>query len=242
MKTQENIWYAFKGVRYTGKMPYFFDSDNFDWCKLLNANFAAINSEIQSYLTGNLNSLEPYFNQTLVEGAMQWKTSNFIFWSERNEKNCEKIPNTISIFSQINGLISLGISVLESGVIVKPHQGDTNGIIRCHYALSIPDSLPNCGIKVGSEEKSWREGETILFCDAHEHTAWNKSNKPRFVLIFDIIHPLFSHFKNEICANVLSALELQKKENKKPFLKNAPGPVRAILRKRLFNKIIKRLN
>jgi aspartyl/asparaginyl beta-hydroxylase (cupin superfamily) len=34
-----------------------------------------------------------------------------------------------------------------------------------------------------------REGRAFVFDDSFVHTAWNESDRPRFVLYFDFFHP-----------------------------------------------------
>ena len=37
--------------------------------------------------------------------------------------------------------------------------------------------------------RHWEEGKVLVFDDSFEHEAWNDSEAPRVVLIFDIWHP-----------------------------------------------------
>jgi len=75
---------------------------------------------------------------------------------------------------------------LDPGTDVALHRGFTNLRLRWHLGLVIPTS---CGIVVGGEERTWEEGELLLFDDSCEHRVWNHSNSIRGVLIFDIWHP-----------------------------------------------------
>ncbi|HKS58163.1 MAG TPA: aspartyl/asparaginyl beta-hydroxylase domain-containing protein, partial [Steroidobacteraceae bacterium] len=55
-----------------------------------------------------------------------------------------------------------------------------------HLPLIIP---PGCGFRVGGEEREWQPGKAFVFDDTIEHTAWNDSDEPRAVFIFDIWNP-----------------------------------------------------
>jgi len=69
--------------------------------------------------------------------------------------------------------------------------------LRCHLPLVVPD--PDlCAIRVGNETVHWKEGELIIFDDSFDHEAWNKSNKDRIVLMFDIPNPLWGYSAYEI--------------------------------------------
>jgi len=55
-----------------------------------------------------------------------------------------------------------------------------------HLPLIIP---PGCGFRVGGEQREWEPGKAFVFDDTIEHEAWNDSDEPRAVLIFDIWNP-----------------------------------------------------
>jgi Aspartyl/Asparaginyl beta-hydroxylase len=46
------------------------------------------------------------------------------------------------------------------------------------------------GIRVGNEIYRWREGEVVIFDDAYEHEAWNRTPHTRVVLFVDFRKPL----------------------------------------------------
>ena len=55
-----------------------------------------------------------------------------------------------------------------------------------HLPLIVP---PGCGFRVGGETRLWEEGKAFAFDDTIEHEAWNDSDAPRAVLIFDVWNP-----------------------------------------------------
>jgi aspartyl/asparaginyl beta-hydroxylase (cupin superfamily) len=50
----------------------------------------------------------------------------------------------------------------------------------------IPD---DCAIRVAEETRGWQEGRVVLFDDSFEHEVWNRSERERTVLIFEVWHP-----------------------------------------------------
>lgn len=234
----EEVWYAYKGKPYNGTLPTFYEPGDFSWTKLIKDNYPVIHKEIELYIQQETSLFQPYFNSTLVEKLKSWKTSNFLFWSKKVDQNCSKIPETYKIFEQIPGLTTMGISVLDAGAHIKPHYGDTNAIIRCHIGLHIPAPAPTTALKVVEEVRGWSEGELMMFCDAWKHEAWNNADKPRYVLIFDVIHPDYLHQKRKLCANVRSWLDLQKVYEKRSFIRRSPAFVKIFLRQCLRLKYI----
>ena len=83
----------------------------------------------------------------------------------------------------------------------------------------IPTLLPECGLKVAGITKPWIENEIIAFCDAHVHEAWNMSDKPRIVIILDVIKKDFLAQTNEICSVVLAAMQYQQAAQQYKFVK-----------------------
>ncbi len=99
-------------------------------------------------------------------------------------------PRTVKILSKLESFMipfgQIGFVVLKPGVALPPHHDASNIEVTCHLGLIIPE---NCGIRVGSETRSWAEGQTLFFDHSFEHEAWNKSNKERVVLLLDLYNP-----------------------------------------------------
>ena len=224
-------WYSYKGGKYTGNMPAFSDPAKWRWIHESEKVFTAIRIEIENLLSKKNNVLEPYFNSSLVSANGKWEVVNFYFWGKEIKENCEACPELNRFLKSIPGMLTAGVSRLAPHTEIHPHYGDTNMILRCHLGLSIPEGLPNCGIKVKDETREWRNGKWLVFCDAHEHAAWNKTDKFRYILIVDVALPEFAEKKNKIAGNVRSLLALQKKLDKNPWMKKLPGVVLAVMRR-----------
>lgn len=79
-------------------------------------------------------------------------------------------------------------SALGAGAHLKPHCGSTNCRLTCHLPLLVPDG---CSIRVGDEERPYREGEMMIFDDSFEHEVWHrgKPGTTRVVLLIRFWHP-----------------------------------------------------
>jgi ornithine lipid ester-linked acyl 2-hydroxylase len=129
----------------------------------------------------------------------------FTFWGLKvSNKFKRKCPKTMQYLKKIPGLVSLSISQLAPNSTIAEHTGDTNAIVRCHLGIEVPASLPDCGLGVNGEQRSWAEGKWIVFNDAYKHTAWNNTGKRRIIIIADIIKPEFMDRKNIACAFILT--------------------------------------
>jgi len=74
----------------------------------------------------------------------------------------------------------------------------------CHLPLIVP---PNCGLRVGNETRTWREGEVLVFDDTIEHEAWNQSAAARVVMIFEIWRPELSEEERTLVAGLMQAID-----------------------------------
>lgn len=80
----------------------------------------------------------------------------------------------------------------------------TNTRLIGHLPLIVP---PDCGFRVGNDTRQWQEGKAWLFDDSIEHEAWNGSDRPRVVLLFDIWRPELSAEERESVAALFEAVD-----------------------------------
>ncbi len=216
-------WYSFsEGSEYPGNEPYFFDVSGKPWKKLLEGKYQVILNELQQLISENDKNIIPYFNQTLATKPSSWTIFPLILWGKKFTENCQKVPETLRIISQIPGLTSCSFSILKPNTKIKPHHGDSNVMYRCHLTLKSNATLPEMGLRVGTETTSWETGKLFAFCDAHEHEAWNNTINERWVLIIDVLREEFISEKKKICAEINATLWWQLKFQKFYFIKHLP--------------------
>jgi aspartyl/asparaginyl beta-hydroxylase (cupin superfamily) len=229
MSSKSKIWYSFyKGQSEDDHIGYY-DNADFPWVQLLEDNYEVIKEEIKNYIHNNEQDIKPYFNNSLVTKAKSWRTFAFFFWTWKVRKNMKQCPETIKILQKIPHIVSASVSIMEPGVQIKPHRGDTNAVVRSHLALEVPATLPDCGFEVNGDEISWDEGKVFVFNDAARHTAWNHSDKRRYVLLMDVMRPEFVHKRYTVCSMVLGGLVMQSIFQNLPFLKFLPRFGKAII-------------
>ena len=219
-------WYVGAGGRYAGPEPAFFDPADFPWVPLLEENWRVIRDELTGLVNAQDQRLQPYFSRSLPFPPGGWKTMGLLFWGWRLHRNGRACPRTLAILRNIPHLVSASLSVLEPGANINPHQGDTNAVVRVHLGLVIPAGLPDCGFQVLDDIRSWQEGKTLLFCDAHSHTVWNQTDRRRLILLLDVLRPDFADQSATVCTTVLSGNVLQMLEQRFPVLKALPGDTR----------------
>jgi len=215
-----DIWYSYTLKPYLLDEPGFYNKQDFEWTKLLEDNFEVIKKETLAFVQNN--QLKPYFNKSLLSKTNSWKTEGLLFWGYFFRKNHSPFSATWKVAKQIPGIVSFSISELDPNSNIKPHNGDTNAIIRVHFPIVVPSGLPECAFTVNGETRAWEEGKVILFNDAQIHCAQNLTDQKRLVLLIDVIRPDFLDQKIEICGKVLNGLAWQAITQSNPTIRNYP--------------------
>ncbi|MBE7443352.1 MAG: aspartyl/asparaginyl beta-hydroxylase domain-containing protein [Flavobacteriales bacterium] len=197
-------WFSFLHEKDTSVVDEtYFNPNDFEWSEELERKINIVREELLLLLKSNQKEVKPYFASAMMNAPEKWKSLSFYFWGIAMSKNAiNSCPETISLLKNIPCLVSASISIMEPNSEIKPHYGDTDAIYRCHLGVEIPQGLPNCGFRVGYEDRSWENGKLLIFNDAAYHKAWNQSDSRRVILLFDIIKPEYAEQKKWICAKV----------------------------------------
>ncbi len=224
MPQKEELVALIRDQRYEGNLPRFFSPEHFPELEILRSNWKGIRDEILNFEKQNgeimgLNS-NPYVAPQF-EG-INWSNIFLENFTIRHHKNRKKFPFLSSLIDQIPNCTFAVISILSPHTVIKPHYGDTNGIVRGHLGLIIPDSLPGCGIKVGDEEQGWVEGEWTLFTEAYLHGSWNHTSQKRYLIVVDIVPKFMGVKLITACTKLLGAQSFNYLENRFPIFKKIP--------------------
>jgi aspartate beta-hydroxylase len=189
----------------------FFDRADFPWLDTIEAATDAIRTELTTVLVADRAGLEPYIAYPEQGVPLdQWKDLNrsrrwsaYFLWNQGvpQPAHLARCPRTAEALRGAPQCDVAGrgptafFSILEPGTHIPPHTGVTNTRLTVHLPLIIP---PNCGLRVGSETREWTTGQALVFDDTIEHEAWNRSDTPRAVLIFDIWNPFLSAAERDL--------------------------------------------
>ena len=165
----------------------------FPWTKDIEAEWRAIRSELDHVLTRQADL--PGFHEISSDVATisqdrGWKTFLLSGYGFRSDANIKACPQTWRVCQKIPGLITVMFSILEPGKHLPAHRGPYNGVLRLHLGLIVPEPRDQLGIRVDQQLYRWKDGEAVIFDDAYEHEAWNKTPHTRVVLFVDFRKPL----------------------------------------------------
>lgn len=186
--------------------PCVYDNAAFGWATGIERDWRAIRAELERILTrkADLPSVQEITTDAAaISRDAGWKIFPLIAYGIRSRPNIELCPQTWSIVCRIPGVTTAMFSILEPGKRIPAHRGPYNGVLRLHLGLIVPEPLERLGIRIGAEQRHWREGRALIFDDAYEHEAWNETAQLRVVLFVDFEKPL------RFPANLLNRLLLR---------------------------------
>jgi aspartyl/asparaginyl beta-hydroxylase (cupin superfamily) len=159
----------------------FLDGRDFGFVADLEAHWEAIRDEYRALPGG---SFQPWVQRRMYEDG--WSVFGLYALGQPIPPALEICPQTAAVLAHLPGLVTAGFSRLAPGAHVTPHSGWAQSVYRLHLGLVVP---PDCRLRVGVETREWQEGRCLIFDDTVEHEAWNRSDRPRTVLLLDFVRP-----------------------------------------------------
>jgi aspartyl/asparaginyl beta-hydroxylase (cupin superfamily) len=188
----------------------FFDREDFPWLDAIEAASDEIRRELMDVLVSDREGLEPYVAYREGTPLNQWKELNksrrwsaYFLWNQSVPQpahlaRCPLTARALKTAPQCDvparGPTAF-FSILEAATRIPPHTGVTNTRLTVHLPLIVPT---DCGFRVGSETREWVPGKAWVFDDTIEHEAWNLSDVPRAILIFDVWNPYLTPAERDL--------------------------------------------
>jgi aspartyl/asparaginyl beta-hydroxylase (cupin superfamily) len=217
---KKQIYYQQPQHYYFPELPQiqFYDWTAFAWIDGVEAAASDIRRELVGVLEGP-NAFSPYVesysNRPNIDasgmiGNPDWTA--FFLWKNGEEvtENARRCPRTLEALKEVplcrikGRTPSILFSALRPGARIPPHTGMINTRLICHLPLIVPG---NCTLRVGNDTREWIKGKLWAFDDTIEHEAWNRSDRLRVVLIFDIWRPELSAEERGLVAAMIEAVD-----------------------------------
>jgi aspartyl/asparaginyl beta-hydroxylase (cupin superfamily) len=182
----------------------FFERSDFPWLDAFEAQTPAIRNEVLQVLVADREGLQPYIDFPANLPLDQFRELNrsrrwsaYFLWNQSAAvpAHLARCPVTARLLEtaprcHIEGRAPTAFfSILDANTRIPAHVGVTNTRCTVHVPLVIP---PDCGFRVGATTREWVPGQAWVFDDTINHEAWNLSDTPRAILIFDIWNPLLT--------------------------------------------------
>jgi aspartyl/asparaginyl beta-hydroxylase (cupin superfamily) len=195
----------------------FFEREQFPWLDAFEAQTDAIREEFSAVMQED-RGFSPYIAYPPGVPLNQWAELNHNpNWSAfrlmergaRVEANAGRCPVTMGLLKtapqpdQPGRTPAAMFSLLKPRTRIPPHTGESNVRLVTHVPLIVPEK---CGFRVGNTTREWVPGQAFVFDDSIEHEAWNESDQPRTVLIFDIWNPLLTEPERRLVTALAGAM------------------------------------
>lgn len=197
----------------------FYPRELFPWLAEFEAATAEIRAEFERALLEDSAGAVPYIDYPEGVPLDHWAELNksrrwsaFFLWrdGERVDSHADRCPKTASLIEKaptadVRGYAPTAFfSILDKKSHIPPHSGVTNSRLIVHLPLVVPG---NCRFRVGSETREWEVGKAWVFDDTIEHEAWNDSDLPRAILIFDTWHPGLTAGERDLLRTAVPAIK-----------------------------------
>lgn len=177
--------------------------EQFPFLRELEDKYRAIREEVITILYNECVNekayFAPWYEKELYQG--EWDVFGLYIHGEKWESHCEKCPKTTALVEQIPGLVTAGFSSMAVGTRINPHHGHSDAVYQANLGLIVPkrlvtefdtvfpNRLNNCGMRVGDDLYTWKEGEAFVFDGTKEHEAWNFADRTTIVLMLEFNRP-----------------------------------------------------
>ncbi|MFL6722976.1 MAG: aspartyl/asparaginyl beta-hydroxylase domain-containing protein, partial [Sphingomicrobium sp.] len=200
----------------------FYEREEFDWAPALEERTGTIKAELEALLRSQAEQFEPYIGADAdrsggtapnahLAGDASWSAFHLLKGGVPVEGHAERFPETLATL-QLAPLPRVAdrspmalFSLLKPGAHIRPHHGSFNFRLICHLPLIVPS---DCTLRVGNQQRQWREGELLIFDDSMEHEAWNRSNQQRIILLFEVWRPEIGEADREALRVLLEAARI----------------------------------
>ncbi|WP_188762767.1 aspartyl/asparaginyl beta-hydroxylase domain-containing protein [Sandarakinorhabdus glacialis] len=177
----------------------FYDPADFAWTAALEEATSAITAEVAAILADRA-GLQPYVERPKDRPAKahsllddpRWSAYHLVRDGVPVAEHAARCPATMAAIAGLPIPVIAGaspmvlFSILAPGTHIQPHNGMLNTRLICHLPLVVPD---NCRLRVGNTVRTVDAGKMLIFDDSIEHEAWNDSDAPRAILLFEIWRP-----------------------------------------------------
>jgi hypothetical protein len=218
---------------YRGPGPVFYPREQCPWLADMERVWRTVRAEYEAYAHAGARVLRPSYvpDDVRIEG---WRSINFLTYRHWYPASCAHFPRTVSFLRTIPYLTSAFVNLLEPGASLPPHNGDSNATYRCHLGLIVPcESVDECGLEVHDHRVGWSEGRAFAFNEAYRHHVWNRTDRPRVIMVLDVMRPPYRSRGIALCGDVLGAIALTGLETSMPVVRRLPGGARRLLHRAL---------
>lgn len=196
----------------------FYERECFPWLENLERAAGGIRQELLRALDEGVD-MEPYVqdmpgrprtSEAGLRNNPAWSALHLYKQGQPVAENVARFPQTMAALAELplsrlpGRSPSAMFSVLQPGTRIPPHCGLINTRLICHLPLIVPS---DCGLRVGNDVRPVEADRAWVFDDTIEHEAWNLSDRPRIILLFEIWRPELSARERDMVSRMFEAID-----------------------------------
>mmetsp|Transcript_86911 Transcript_86911/g.245117 ORF Transcript_86911/g.245117 Transcript_86911/m.245117 type:complete len:449 (-) Transcript_86911:115-1461(-) len=164
----------------------FHRTQDYPWCAELRCEWKAIREELRNSLDDFLWTPGAYAASNEAYGK-DWKIMAVL--SKDTWQDEARFKVTSNVIKNLKGIkpFEAFFARMPAHTNIMPHSDNLSYILTSHLALELEEGA--CSIRVGNEEKYWKEGEVLVLDTTYVHSTKNESSRPRYVLVLRFWHP-----------------------------------------------------
>jgi len=165
----------------------FHEEQAYPWCAELKRHFSEIRDELRSHLHESAVWEPGAYAQSNTSYAPDWRISGILcadLW-----QHPDRWKKTQEVIEGLEGVTPFEafFARMPPHSTIASHSDNLNYILTSHLAIELESDM--CSICVGKDERSWEEGQMLVFDTTYMHSAWNDSDRNRYVLVLRFWHP-----------------------------------------------------
>eukprot|EP00927_Polykrikos_kofoidii_P032392 TRINITY_DN27612_c0_g2_i1.p1 TRINITY_DN27612_c0_g2~~TRINITY_DN27612_c0_g2_i1.p1 ORF type:complete len:1107 (+),score=258.45 TRINITY_DN27612_c0_g2_i1:27-3323(+) len=164
----------------------FHDLKDSPWTRQLSRHWKEIRDELRRHNTTDVWESGAWQAASEFYGN-DWKIAGVL--TADKWQNEDRWRRTSSLVRALDGVepFEVFFARMPPHTTIKPHSDNLNYILTSHLGLDLEEGA--CAIKVGNDEREWREGEMMVFDTTYMHSTRNDSDRSRYVLVLRFWHP-----------------------------------------------------
>ena len=187
------------------------DAGRHKWASKLEQKWTVVRDELRKNLRDA--SLESRGNNVWgglqsdrVEYGSDWKTLPLCDRTVWDETNSALFPKTCALLTKSKvPLLEAFFAKMPPKTTIKPHSDMCNFVLTCHLGVDVPEG--QCDLTVGDETRAWQNGNVMLFDTSILHSAENRADVTRYILMLRVYHPELSALERSAMQLVFDLLD-----------------------------------
>lgn len=161
-----------------------FPPEEFPWSLDFEKHSGSIRKEVENIF----NNIEV---ESIPQGLDQFPKAHTVLVAQQGkvESNAKQLLPTISrLVANVPSLANAELSILAPGAELRLHKAANRCFLRMHLGVIIPEG--DICLELEGERLEWKEGKVMIFDDFYPHTAWNRTEQTRVILMVDLFRPM----------------------------------------------------